>query len=129
MLGEIAAALADGPDGAPFVALLDAWGEWARGGCPMGYPRGRVERPMPAISDQAALEVDRAVRPFREDATAWFIWAGYYLRGLDVTDIACEMSRLAPFRDRLWRYATTMMVARRLTALRAQAHAALGGRA
>lgn len=127
MLGEIAAALDGGPDGAPFVALLDAWGEWARGGAPMGYPRGRVEKSAPAISDDAALAVDRAARPIRDDATAWFIWSGYYLRGLDVTDIACEMARLAPLRDRLWRYATTMMVARRLTALRAQVHAALGG--
>ncbi len=126
MLGEISAAMVGGPDGAPFCAFMDAYGEWCKFSGIMGYGGKGQGAPAPAISDQAALEVDRAMRPIKQDPQRWWLFTAYWLRGLDVVEILTQMQRMSDC-PLSWRYATVISIGQWLGDIRAQVYLGLGG--
>ena len=93
MTNDLLITLRQGADSNDFLRLLQNYGYWSHcSGC-KGWAHGG-DFPTPAITDETALEIDRAVGELkREHANLSFIFTLYYINQLDEQQIVSIMRR------------------------------------
>ncbi len=109
MTNDLRITLRQGADSGDFLRLLQNYGFWAHtSGC-KGWSHGG-DFPTPAISDETALEVDKAVGVLKQTKPQLaFIFTYYYIKQLDEHQIVSILRRRNR-RDKDLQYITAVMV-------------------